>query len=112
ITTLARSKLPSTDAAPAEEGETSDGMAASGGGGEPAVTGAIRSRGDALELLLKVADFFRRPEPHTPGAHALEPAGRGGRMALPDLLADLIQDESARQALFHRVGIRPNGEGS
>ncbi len=108
---LARAKLPSAGGEPSANGEA-DGAAAAGPGGDGApatATGAIRTRDDALTALLKVAEFFRRTEPHTPVSYALEQAVRWGRMSLPDLLTDLIQDESARYALFHRVGIRPPG---
>jgi type VI secretion system protein ImpA len=107
IMTIARHKLPVATEETAANGEAgaADGQA----GGAPA--GTVRGRDEALQQLLKVADFFRRTEPHTPLSYALEQAVRWGRMSLPELLTDLIEDPSARQALFHRVGIKPPEEG-
>ena len=62
-------------------------------------------REDAFRALLKVADFFHRTEPHSPVAYALEQAVRWGRMSLPELMNDLISDESARHEMFKRLGI-------
>jgi type VI secretion system protein ImpA len=67
----------------------------------------ISNREEAFQTLLKVAEFFRRTEPHTPVSYALEEAVRWGRMKLPDLLGELITDESQLQQVFKRVGIRP-----
>jgi type VI secretion system protein ImpA len=79
--------------------------------GGPTRSGEIRDREDAFQTLLKVADFFRRTEPHTPVSYALEQAVRWGRMALPELLAELIPDEQPRVTLFKQVGIRPPAPG-
>ena len=66
----------------------------------------IMTRDDALEGLLKVADFFRRTEPHSPVSYALEQAVRWGRMPLPELLGDLISDQNVREEMFRRLGIQ------
>jgi type VI secretion system protein ImpA len=109
VLTVARHKLPAAGA-PVPE---ANGAPAANGAAAPAPPGEARTRDEALQMLLKVAEFFRRTEPHTPVSYALEQAVRWGRMSLPELLTDLIQDEGARQALFHRVGIRPpEGESS
>jgi type VI secretion system protein ImpA len=52
-----------------------------------------------------VADYFRQSEPHSPVSYALEQAVRWGRMPLPDLLAELIPDESARTNMLRMTGI-------
>jgi type VI secretion system protein ImpA len=105
VMALARDKLPRAVEAAA------DGAAGAAGGetrnGPPAVPGTIRQRDEALQLLLSVADFFRRTEPHNPISYALEQAVRWSRMPLPELMAELIPDEPSRQALFKQVGIRP-----
>jgi type VI secretion system protein ImpA len=108
IRTIARDKLAvSTESGgAARDGE---GSPASGAAGVPVVAGAIRDREDALQTLLKVADFFRRTEPHTPVSYALEQAVRWGRMTLPELLAELVPDEQPRASLFKQIGIRPPG---
>lgn len=73
-------------------------------GGEKLPT--IRNREDALNAILRLADFFRRTEPHSMVPHTLEQAVRWARMPLTDLLAELISDDDARGALFKQVGIR------
>ena len=75
-------------------------------GGEVIVT-SFGNREEAFQTLLKVAEYFRRTEPHTPISYTLEEAVRWGRMKLPDLLEELIGDEGTRQQVFKRVGIRP-----
>jgi type VI secretion system protein ImpA len=55
--------------------------------------------------LLRVAEFFRRTEPHTVLSYALEQVVRWGRMPLPALLRELIPDDGSRQQLFKQVGI-------
>jgi type VI secretion system protein ImpA len=92
-----------------DEGTTPAEAAAGGGGapagGAPVAAGSIRSREDAFRSLLKVADFFRNTEPHSPVSYALEQAVRWGRMSLPDLMKDLIADDGVRSELFRRAGI-------
>lgn len=81
----------------AADGET-NGTAAPG-------RGRLVTRDDALNALLQVADFFRRTEPHSPVSYSLEQAVRWGRMPLPELLAELIPDETARTQMYLRAGI-------
>ena len=84
-------------------------------GGELAVGSAdtakgVRTREDAFRALLQVAEFFKRTEPHSPVSYALEQAVRWGRMPLPELLGELIQDSSTREQLYKLVGIRVSEE--
>jgi type VI secretion system protein ImpA len=86
-----------------------------GGGAAGAVMtgGAIRNREAAFQALLQVARFFKQTEPHSPISYALERAVRWGKMPLPDLLGELIGEESARSSVFKLVGIpegKPPGE--
>ena len=67
----------------------------------------IETRDDALKQLLKIADFFKRTEPHSPVGYTLDDLVRRGRMTLPDLLSELISDEEARRGFLTRAGIRP-----
>lgn len=72
----------------------------------PAASGGrVQTREDAFRALLQVADFFRRTEPHSPVSYALEQAVRWGRMSLPELWRELIEDNSTRSDLFRRTGI-------
>jgi type VI secretion system protein ImpA len=57
--------------------------------------------------LLQVAEYFRRNEPHTPVSYALEQVVRWGKMSLPDLLLELIPEDSPRSNLYRLVGIKP-----
>ncbi len=76
--------------------------------GPPAVgNSAVRTREDAFRMLLQVAEYFKRSEPHSPVAYALEQAVRWGRMPLPELLTELIPEQSARDQIFKIVGIKP-----
>jgi type VI secretion system protein ImpA len=85
--------------------------AEAGGEGAPTAgrgpSGPIRNREDAFRLLLQVAEFFKRTEPHSPISYGLEQVVRWGRLPLPDLLAELIPEEPARLQLFKLVGIPP-----
>ncbi|MGG5812357.1 type VI secretion system protein TssA [Falsiroseomonas sp. CW058] len=92
--------------------------AAAVGGAAPAAAaaagaaagGALRTRDDALRELGRVAEFFRRTEPHSPLAYTLEEAVRRGRMTLPELLAEILPDEETRNAMLSRLGIRPEAQ--
>jgi type VI secretion system protein ImpA len=111
---VAKSKL---EAPPTADGAAVKPDAAAGAalaGSAPAAAaqrgeavGELGNREDALRILLKVADFFRRTEPHNPVSYALEQAARWAKMPLPDLLVELIPDEAPRKGLFKQVGIKP-----
>jgi type VI secretion system protein ImpA len=96
---------------PEPEAEAADaGGAAAGGssGGGVSASGNIMGREDAFKTLMKVAEFFRRTEPHSPVSYALEQAVRWGRMPLPDLIKDLVSDDTVRREFFRRTGIKPD----
>jgi type VI secretion system protein ImpA len=103
-------------AAPAEAAATEEGgeMIAAEGEANGAIgpaRGRLVTRDDALNALLQVADYFRKTEPHSPVSYSLEQAVRWGRMSLPELLAELIPDEAARDQMSMRAGIPKPGEG-
>ena len=95
-----------------EEGET-EGDAESGGtSARPkASVGEIHNREDAFREILRISEYFRRTEPHTPISYALEQIVRWGRLPLPDLLQELIADESSVSQMFRLVGIRGPADG-
>jgi len=66
---------------------------------------SINSRDEAFRALLKVSDFFKRTEPHSPISYNLNQAVKWGRMSLPELLGELIPDERAREEYFKLAGI-------
>lgn len=67
---------------------------------------AISSREEAFEILLTVARYFRKLEPHSPISLSLETLVRRGRMGFSDLLAELLPDAHQRQAVLTAAGIR------
>ena len=71
------------------------------------VPGAIAGREQALRQLGEVAAWFKRNEPHSPLAYTLDEAVRRGRMTWPELVEELIPDESTRNALLMSLGIKP-----
>jgi type VI secretion system protein ImpA len=76
----------------------------------PAVArGALTSREEAFRTIERVADYFRQTEPQSPVIYALEQVVRWGKMQLPELLTELITDDSARDRVFERIGIRRPG---
>jgi type VI secretion system protein ImpA len=108
IKDVARAKLavalPAAAEVAATNGETAPVAAANGPASE--AMDVIRNREDAFRHLLKIADYFQRSEPHSVVHYALEQVVRWGRTPLPELLAELIPDDSPRNALFKQVGIK------
>lgn len=112
VTRLAGDKLRPAEEEDAGDAAGADDAAAAQEGGAPAAgrrgrPGEIASREDALRMLEEVARWFRRTEPHSPLSYTLDEAVRRGRMSLPDLLAELMPDESTRSAFLSSLGIRP-----
>lgn len=68
----------------------------------------LATREDALRELGRIAEYFRRTEPHSPLSYTLDEAVRRGRMTLSELLAEVLPDTDARQGLLARLGIRPD----
>lgn len=58
------------------------------------VPGEIVSRDQAFQELRRIADFMRRTEPHSPVYMLLERAIRWGYMSLPELLNEMVGDNS------------------
>jgi type VI secretion system protein ImpA len=77
----------------------------------PAGFGAIRSREEAFDRLIEVADYFRRSEPQSPLSAALDTVVARGRMDFAELLAELVQDEHVRRGILVSAGIRPSLNG-
>ncbi|MFD1745013.1 type VI secretion system protein TssA [Rhizobium helianthi] len=67
---------------------------------------AISSREEAFEILLAVARYFKKTEPHSPISLSLETLVRRGRMGFSDLLAELLPDAHQRQAVLTAAGIK------
>jgi len=108
IESLRRVRLLAGDEEGSEESEESQDEGSEGaaeGASGSAGGGSIATREEAFRTLMKIADFFRRTEPHSPISYALEQAVRWGRMPLPELLRDLLPDASSRRELFKLTGL-------
>jgi type VI secretion system protein ImpA len=64
-------------------------------------------REQALRTLEQLAAFFQKTEPHSFLAYTLADAARRGRLSLPELLAEVLQDDGARNGMLTALGIRP-----
>ena len=87
-----------------ESGDTA--MSATTGPATP----RMETREDMLRHLVRIADFFRRTEPHSPLAYTLDDAVRRGRLTWPDLLAEIVPDENARRNMLIQLGIKPEAK--
>lgn len=100
------SDLLEDDEAPAEQ----DAAAAGGDGeavrsGTKAVVGTIQSRVDAIKMIRKIAEYFRKSEPHSFIHFKLEQAAKWAEMPFPELLQELLRDDSTMSELSRRTGI-------
>lgn len=98
----AEAEAPAGGEAAAEGGAAMPGAAAAAG---PAAR-PLRTREDAIRQLEELAEWFRKTEPHSPLAYTLTDAARRARMPLPELLAEVLPDESVRTAMLSMLGIR------
>jgi type VI secretion system protein ImpA len=72
-----------------------------------ATPGSITGREQALRQLTEIAAWFKRNEPSSPIGFTLDEAVRRARLGWPDLVAELVSDETARHALLMTAGIKP-----
>ena len=85
---------------------TTDGEAAGGASTATASPGAVTGREQALRRLAEVAAWFKSNEPNSPIGFTLDEAARRARLAWPDLVAELVSDETARQTLLTSAGMK------
>jgi type VI secretion system protein ImpA len=90
--------------AESEENAGGDVVVAAGASIDPMKT-QVASREDAFRMLLKASEFFRKTEPHSPVSYMLQQAVKFGRMELPDLLQELINDEEVLKRFAERTGV-------
>jgi type VI secretion system protein ImpA len=107
---LARVRSIAGDAPQPSPDPSAEGVPAGAAGAVVPASGNISGREDAFQALMKVAEYFRRTEPHSPVSYALEQAVRWGRMPLPELIRDLVTDESVRREFFRRTGMKMDSE--
>ena len=68
------------------------------------------SRENAFRQIEQVADAFAEHEPHSPVQYGLRQIVRWGRMSFPDLLRELLEDESTLRSLDKRIGFSGTDE--
>ena len=71
-----------------------------------AATGVIRSRGDALQRLKEVAEYFHKTEPHSPVAFLIERAIKWGEMPLDQWLEEVIKNNEILGQVRETLGIK------
>ena len=111
---FAADKLAASAAAVAIE---NDGVVETVATGEDVGTGTVvqvvrrvdgyASREEALGEIVRIANYFRKTEPHSPLSYTLEEAVRRARMSLPELLAELAEDPAHIQRILLAAGIKP-----
>lgn len=99
--------IPSEAAAPADASSGAmAGLGNDGAAGTAAPKADVMTRESALLDLDRIADFFRRTEPHSPLSYTLQEAVRRGHMSLPELLAEVLPNSDARNEMLQRLGMR------
>jgi type VI secretion system protein ImpA len=71
------------------------------------VSGPIKSRGQALENLRQVAEFFRRTEPHSPVAYLADKAATWGDLPLHTWLKTVVKDANSLAFIEEMLGVKP-----
>jgi type VI secretion system protein ImpA len=56
---------------------------------------------------VEIAEHFRKTEPNAPLSYTLQDAVRRARMSWPELLEEVVPDESTRVAILTSLGIKP-----
>ncbi|HEY6981170.1 type VI secretion system protein TssA [Reyranella sp.] len=100
------SRFAPQDAATDRGAASNDGASAGNGAAPMSAPGSIGGREQALQQLADVAAWFKRNEPNSPIGFTLDEAARRARLAWPELVAELVSDETARQALLTSAGMK------
>ena len=74
--------------------------------------GELASRAEALQQLRRVAEFFRRTEPHSPVAYLADKAARWGAMPLHVWLRNVLKDNPALGELEGLLGVGEDAGGA
>lgn len=91
----------------AAEMTSATATAGDGAAAVAAAPGSITGREQALRQLTEIAAWFKRNEPSSPIGFTLDEAVRRARLGWPELVAELVSDETARHSLLTSVGIKP-----
>jgi len=69
------------------------------------------NRDQAFHQLREIADYFRKVEPHSPVAYLLEKAIRWGYMPLPELMSELLLNQTDTiNRVFNLTGLDEEGK--
>lgn len=82
-----------------------------GGGATGPAFGAIDTRREAIAQLRRVAEFFRRTEPHSPVAYLADKAARWGEMPLHIWLKRVIKDDNTLSQIEELLDMDDNARG-
>jgi len=94
-------------ATPAASGDAGDNSGADNSTNGATGTGSVSGREDALRILLRVAEYFRVHEPHSPISNSLEEIVRRARLPFAELLAELLNDQNTWRSMMISAGIKP-----
>jgi type VI secretion system protein ImpA len=103
VRTTAGHKLKITTPAAQEGVAATQSAATATGAARP--PGEVQTREEAFAAIQKIADFFRRTEPHSPLCYALDQVVRWGHLSLPELLRELVPDQGPREYYGRLVGL-------
>jgi type VI secretion system protein ImpA len=95
------------DTAEGDGGSMTTNETAGNGAAVAAKPSTISGREEALRQLTEIAAWFKRNEPSSPIGFTLDEAVRRARLGWPELVAELVSDETARHSLLTSAGIKP-----
>lgn len=90
----------------ADENESNDATDGPVNKGAPVINQAISSREEAFKQLIKIAEYFKKTEPHSPISYILQKAVNWGNMSLEQLIQELIPDNSSREYFSSLTGVK------
>ena len=73
----------------------------------PLMRAGWRSREEAYAVLESIAEYLGSIEPHSPTPYLIRRAVRWGRMPLPELMEEIVQEEGDLNQLFKLVARAP-----
>jgi type VI secretion system protein ImpA len=72
---------------------------------EVSLSEEVSTRTEALQQLQRVADFFRRTEPHSPVSYLVQRAARWGKMPLEEWLQEVIKNTDVLGEVKETLGL-------
>jgi len=101
-----KQKASDNEASKSSENEDLSDTSSDGGSAQstPSVAGPVQSREQAFKQLEQISQFFKTTEPHSPLSYLLQKSVRWGKMSLPELMKELLPDDSAREHFSNLTG--------